>query len=60
MLPKGADQSITFQLLNVHSPAQPMLTGAIHTSILADQLKHDEWILMQRTDGVRELLKSSP
>lgn len=53
MLPKGSDQFITFQLLNVHSPAQSTLTGSIHTSILLDQLKHDEWILMQRMDGVR-------
>lgn len=53
MLPKGANQLITFQLLNVHSPSQSTLTGAIHTSILTDQLKHDEWILMQRMDGVR-------
>ena len=35
------------------NPSIPSLKGTYNTSLLSDQLKHEEWILLQRTDGLR-------
>jgi hypothetical protein len=42
-----------FQLLDVNSPAKPPLEGAFSISMLEDQLKHEEWITLQRIDHTR-------
>jgi hypothetical protein len=52
-VPKGDRSNISFQLLDINNPAKPPLEGAYSISMLADQLKHEEWITLQRIDHMR-------
>jgi hypothetical protein len=50
---KSVQGNIIFQLIDVGNPNKPPLEGTYPIALLADQLKHDEWVVLNRMDGLR-------
>ena len=50
---QNANSVVVFQLLDIANPNRPPLEGSYSVSNLEDQLKHEEWIVLNRNDGLR-------